>query len=209
MKIAVLVPHYGDVKARFAQCLADMVATTAAAKIVLNGAPTKPQVRTFFKGSAIIEANRTVLVNDALRWGAGYVLFCDSDMTFPPAAMLRLLAASRSVIGCNYVFRDGSGPVAARDAGGRQWERVAGGTGVDRAAFLGLGFCLLDARLFDKLAKPWFRVTVAESGEVEEGEDGFFFAQLHKAKIPVFVDHDLSAEIGHVAERELKLGGSE
>jgi hypothetical protein len=52
MKIAVLVPHHGPVKAKFAQCLADLAAETAQAMVREHLSLARPQIGTFFEGEA-------------------------------------------------------------------------------------------------------------------------------------------------------------
>ena len=204
MKIAICVPHYGDVKAGFLESLTNAIWRTMSAQINYGGRLVSPRIWTVTRGSASIDANRNTLVRDALKWGADYILFCDSDMAFPPDAILRLLAADQPVVGCNYAMRDGSGGTAGKAKGG-DWRRVSAGAGVERIDFMGLGLCLLSTRIFDGLDGPWFRTTIGDNGEVLEGEDGHFFALLRQRGIPAFVHHDLSVHVGHLAERAIKL----
>jgi len=208
MKIAICIPHYGDVKARFLESLANAVAHTMAARINYRRVITQPMIWTSAIGSPSIDTNRNVLVQQALKWGADYILFCDSDMTFPGDALLKLLAADQPVVGCNYARRSGKGATAARDSSSGLCP-IEAGSGLERVDYLGLGLCLINSQIFDSLKHPWFRTTIGENGKVEEGEDGFFFAALRRAGVPVFVHHDLSEEVGHLAERELRLSDLE
>lgn len=210
MKIAVCVPHHGDVKARFAKSLADLVARTMGTDIVYNEAPVRPRILTLFDERGTLELKRTALVKAARQAGADYVLWIDSDQTFPPDGLLRLMQHDRPVVGCNYMSRDGSGPTAL----GIDAEPVATGpsaSGLERVAALGLGFCLVKTPVFDvieeRLPEAKFFVTELENdGNVVRGEDVHFFNQVRLAGFPVFLDHDLSREIGHVAEIVRMLG---
>jgi hypothetical protein len=207
MRIAICVPHYGDVKARFFQSVGNMIAATMRAKINYRGAATTPKIKIFIMGTAVLDMNRCVLVTRAREWGADYVLFCDTDMTFPDDALLRLLAADQPIVGCNYVRRGDARPIGAKvgQSAEEEWERFGAASGVERAAYLGLGLALISAAIFDRLERPWFRTTIGDDGVVTLGEDGYFFDACRRAGVPVFVENDLSRDVGHIAERELKL----
>jgi hypothetical protein len=216
MKVAICIPVYGDVKADFAVSLARLIAHSLTAQ----DAP-RLEIETFLATSSDLVANRTSLLQRAMAWQARYLLWCDADHIFPPDALLRLLARRLPVVGCNYPRRtEPTGPVASRIGADGAWEHVwttqakAEAGEVEEVAVLGLGFCLMDMLLFRDVQAhvdkgpgwanwaPFDRKLLAGTN-VRMGEDASFFQELRDAGVGVHVDHALSWQIGHIAERVL------
>src|SRR5687768_17247127 len=116
MKIAVCVPHFGDVRAKFAESLAHLMLHCRGLDIGIS-----------FFSSSILPYSRHQLVTAALDWGAEWMLFLDSDQTFPPDTLQRLLAHGKDAIGCNCPKRDGSGPVIEPGIGLQEVDHVGFG----------------------------------------------------------------------------------
>jgi hypothetical protein len=85
---------------------------------------------------------------------------------------------------------------------------------LEEVAHVGLGVCLIDMRLYHCLelaAKergedtiwPLFRLEPKPNGIGFTGEDVHYFKTIRDAGIPVFCDHGLSWEVGHVGEQLL------
>jgi hypothetical protein len=202
MKIAVCVPHYGPLNARFVASLADLIAATATATVTYNGAVLRPQIKTFFSENGPLEYKRTILVKAALEWGADYVQWIDSDQTFPSDATFALAKHNLPIVGCNYCRRGSDKPTAI-DLGGApivtssEKARLAL---VEEAGAIGFGFCLVKSAVFSQVPHPWFRSEFTADGEVVSGEDVHFANQARTVGIPTHLDHGLSWRIGHVAE---------
>lgn len=198
------------VKAGYAKCLADMLVHTMSATITYNGAVTRPQVLTLFETAGPLELKRTRGVIHARAWGADYLLWIDSDQTFPPDALLRLLKHDVPVVGCNYPTRGEPAMPTAIGFDGediRTTEALAEARDLQRVAALGLGFCLVKVPIFEVVERKlpgvrWFQSDISPTGELVTGEDVHFFNQVRKAGFPVFLDHALSWQIGHLAETE-------
>jgi hypothetical protein len=205
MKIAICVPHHGDVKAKFALCLANLVAETTRGTIRLELSIDRAEVRTFFEQDGPVDFKRTRLVRRARKWGAEYILFVDSDQTFPPDALLRLLRRRKPVIGCNYVTRYEPVQPTAIDGDNRRLSTTRAKAEADQleeVAALGLGFCLLHTHVFEIIGKDAvpFLFTFDSNGEIVCGEDVHFFNVVRAAGLAVFLDHAVSWDIGHIAE---------
>lgn len=193
MKVAICTPVYGDTRAPFTDCLA---------QLLIHNGRTAPDVELSYytMASSDLAANRERIAAAALDDGADWLLWLDSDQTFPRESLQRLLAAGREVVGCNYPFRSHpAGPTARFFSGGRWlpvWteEEKARQGEIEQVASMGLGVCLVSAAVMRKIERPWFRYEAA-------GEDAYFFAKLSAAAIPVYVDHGLSWEIGHAGQK--------
>ena len=214
MKIAICTPHYRQVHAEFMNSLMAMIAHTSHSAIVFNDEPVAPEIRVFTNSGSVLAYLRNRLTRDAIAWGANYLLWLDSDHTFPPDALVRLLSHNLPVIGANYARRcTPTHPTAATISGEGIWttQELAEAGRVEQVGRLGLGVCLIDITVFGQLHRhakavgketiwPLFcQQEVPNSIEVV-GEDTFFFNLLHEAGIATYVDHGLSWEVGHLYE---------
>lgn len=200
MRIAVCVAHTGMIRARCAEALNELVAHTLGQRITYNGAVVQPQFVFLYEEAGPLEFKRNLLARRALETGADYHLLIDWDHTFPPDAFLRLAQHDVPIVGANYLMRHETREPAAFRA---QNER-AFGAGLEQAAAIGLGFCLIKAQVFIAIPMPWFQTTFGDDGTSFTGEDVEFCNKAREAGIPVYVDHDL--DVGHIAETVLTLG---
>jgi hypothetical protein len=216
MKVAICIPRYGDTKGEFAICLARLVARSLSAP-----APggEKLEIEIFSVSSSDLPANRTELLKHAIAWQARYLLWIDSDHVFPPEALLRLLAHRLPVVGCNQPRRSlPTGPVAVRlnDKGEMEhvWttEALARENKVEEVYHVGLALCLIDLNVLHQVKahveqgvgwahwEPFDRKLLPGTN-ARMGEDVSFFRELTDAGVRVYIDHGLSWEVGHIAER--------
>ena len=205
MKIAICVPHYGDVKAQFALSLAGVLIHAGRHGISLSGEVVRPELTVFMHTGARIEVNREKLAEKALEADSDYLLWLDADQTFPSETLAQLMLhmAKVRVVGCNIVRRMGPPTPTAivRAADGTLTSvyttaEAAEARQVEQVHFMGFGVCLMAADVLRSIDQPWFAAH-------EAGEDAYFFEKLYRAKIPAFVDHNLSWRVGHIGERVL------
>jgi hypothetical protein len=214
LKIALCIPSYGDTKAKFTACLAEMIVHTMSAKIEWAGEIVRPEIKTFIVSSSILPENRNRLVAEAIHWDADYMLWMDADHVFPRDALLILLSHNLPVVGCNYSRRiSPTAPTASKEVDGvTELVWTEDGNGIEEVSHLGLGFCLIDMRLFSVLEQKaieqgkehfWPLFEFKPNGIGFTGEDVGFFKLIREAGIPVYVDHDLSWVVGHISEQIL------
>jgi hypothetical protein len=202
MQVVIVTPHNGDTKAGFTRSLARMLIYTA--KTGLPGAVGRvsPELDYVMIGSSNLAGNRTNLAEVVLQSGADWMLWLDSDHTFPHYTLERLISVKQPVVGCNYARRSfPTGPTAFRLNDGKAepvWttQKAAKEGLVERVHSLGLGVCLMSVAVLRQIERPWFEWGPA-------GEDGYFFGKLAAAGVPVMLDHALSWEVGHIAEVEI------
>lgn len=217
VKVAICVPMYGLAPGKFIQSLANMLTHFMSANIIdKDGNPIGREVDTFIVSSSMLTQSRHMLVAEALKWGANYMLWLDADHVFPPDTLARLWAQNLPVVGCNYARRCiPTAPTAAssEEAGGLIYttaEKAAAGE-VEKVSHLGFGVCLMDMRIFDVLEYhaeqkgeksflPLFAFETTRDGLSVRGEDVFFFNKLRDAGIDIWCDHGLSWEVGHIHE---------
>ncbi|MDB5692329.1 MAG: glycosyl transferase family 2 [Alphaproteobacteria bacterium] len=196
MKIAICVPIHGDVRGEWSVSLAKLIYHTAR--------HSDHDLEVFFVESSSIASNRSELVLSAREWGAEAVLWTDADHTFPPDALLRLLAHDKPVVGVNYPRRMDPSLPTASIKNGNGYKSVyttkakAEASEMERVATLGLGLCLIRMTAFAQLRWPLFQQEM-DGSRLRHGEDVFLFRKLETAGVPVFLDHGLSWHVGHIA----------
>ena len=214
VKVAILIPAYGDTKAKFTNCLASMIAHTLSVTLEDEAGEKIPvQVETFMVSGSMLVESRHKLIFEAMKWGADYALCLDADHTFPHDTFCRLWSHGLPIVGCNYPRRfTPTSPTTARDGllVYTTEEKAAEGL-VEQCDHMGFGVLLINMRVFDVLQEyadehwggnmlPLFEMhgTKTKTGTV--GEDVFFFRKLAEAGIKPFVDHALSWHVGHLHE---------
>lgn len=215
MKVAICIPRYGDTKGEFTISLARMIAHSLSVPVA--GGPLRIEI--FSASSSDLPANRTELLKRAIGWQARYLLWLDSDHVFPPDTLLRLLGHKLPVVGCNQPRRSlPTGPVAVRlDAKGEMehvytTEELAKAGAIEEVYHVGLALCLMDMNVLHQVKahvekgvgwaqwEPFDRKLLAGTN-TRMGEDVSFFRELTDAGVKVHIDHGLSWEVGHIAER--------
>jgi hypothetical protein len=218
MKVAICIPRYGDTKGEFTISLARMIVYS------LSQPSSRPlQIEIFSATSSDLPGNRTELLKCAIQWQARYLLWLDCDHVFPPDTLMRLLEHALPVVGCNQPRRTNpTGPVAVRlKADGKMehvytTEQAAKAGLVEQVYHVGLALCLMDMNVLHQvkahveaqgdggwaLWEPFNRKLIPGSN-ARMGEDVSFFRELTDAGVAVYVDHGLSWEVGHIADRIL------
>lgn len=141
----------GDIKAQTVSCLLGLDAQGSIGFTVHVGG-YKPH-------------NMNQLVAEAKEAKATHILSIDCDMVFPRDALQKLLAADKDIVGANYLAR---GQFATQD---RPWWviKFVDENNVPKlvlpqdypdelfeCAAVGLGFTLINMRVFEKLSEPYF-----------------------------------------------------
>ena len=203
MKIAVCVPCRDSVLAGFCFDLARMCSYEA--KRGVN------DIQLLQMPGTLIFTQREKLVDEALEWGADYVLWIDSDMRFPANTIEIMLSRNVSILGVNATTRrepvmptsmnlriDRSDPNEVKQV----WTKIEsrGKKGIEQVTAVGFGVTLIKTDVFKKLPKPWHDVIWTDHGNVI-GEDVSFCVKCLEQDIPVFVDHELSMHIGHIGTK--------
>ena len=216
MKVAICIPRHGDTRGDFTISLARMIAYSLS-----RPAPggVRLEIEIFSISSSDLPESRTRLLMNAIEWQARYLLWLDSDHVFPPDTLFRLLKHGLPVVGCNQPRRsEPTGPVAVKrnEAGEMEhvWttEDLARAGTVEEVWHVGLALCLLDLQILHQVKAHvekgvgwahWapFDRKLMPGTNVRMGEDISFFRELTEAGVKVYVDHGLSWEVGHIAER--------
>ena len=139
----------------------------------------------FHRGPLPVDKARTRLVGEALGRGCDFIFFLDSDVVVQQDAVLRLLALRYPITSA--MIPDKGGRAGAWREGQSVWiER--GAAIMDEAV---LGACLIDARVFEKVEKPWFVYEFEGGLDNKPSEDMYFFRKCAKFGLKPLVDGDV------------------
>lgn len=206
MRVALCIPCHGDPKASFTFCLARMIAATLTRSADI-------EFETLIARSSILVQSRTNLFDWAREWGADYILWLDSDQTFPPSALINLLDRRVPVVGANYRRRHlNLIPCAVRRDSAGEWQLIhttpakAEAGELEEVDRIGFGLLLMEmkavlAALGDELY-PLFETRSLSDGKFI-GEDALLCDRLRAGGLKILVDHALSLSVGHIAEQTL------
>jgi len=181
--VAIVIPSGDLVHADFALSLAAVVRCSRTPKIIdiMN------------ERTSNLARGRNNLVRRALDRKPDYLLWLDSDMTFPVDTIDRLLAHKLPIVGATYRRRnDPKGSVIGpmlKDQAGVPEDMTA-------MAYLGMGCVLVAAEVFVKVPQPWFNFD--ETPGQECGEDSWFFKRAREAGYQVLCDDWLTTQVGHI-----------
>jgi len=150
---------------------------------------------------SMLPQSRETMVKMALRTeGATHVLFVDSDMTFPRDLLNRLLAHKKPVVGCNCTTRVSPIMPVAHDLHGKRISSI-GKSGLEAVQQTGMAVMLISTEFVKRMRPPLFLMEWVPEYNAYCGEDVYFSAKVQDLGERVYVDHDLSREVGHIGTR--------
>lgn len=194
--IAVCTPARDMVHANFTFCLVNMVAYHT-----LN---TPDAICLKINQGTLIQNQRADLCLEAMREDCTHVLFIDSDMTFPQDMVGRLLSHDKDIIATNCARRRLPTGPTARGLNGELIYSMPDSTGLEEVESIGMGVMLISRKVFEKLSEPWFETPWRTDKRGYIGEDVFFCRKATAAGFKIYIDHDVSKEIGHIGTFEFK-----
>jgi hypothetical protein len=149
----------------------------------------------------MIVNGRNMVVDGARKIRADYLMFLDSDMTFPHTLVDRLLAHGKDIVGCTYVRRgppfDNLGHTVHDSDMKRQ-------KGLVEMSHMPTGLLLIKMNVFDAFIQPIFRFEPNEAYGITTGEDMVFSRQARERGFSVWCDLDLSMECAHLYQYALR-----
>ena len=197
-QILVGIPSDDVVKANFAMAFAAMSFYSGLMKIPLAFANQK---------GSMLPRNRNNLAKDAKILNCSHLFQIDSDLSFPPQALHRLLSHKQPVVGATYARRSQPHDNLAVPLNKQPVQKASGLTAVDR---LPTGMLPIDMEVFEKIKKPYFRFPTTEEQEGLpegriDGEDYYLCDAIRQAGYDVLLDVELSFDLVHWGEAGWRL----
>jgi GT2 family glycosyltransferase len=183
----------------------DMIPVQVAGAIMSACFTSKHTLIPEFLSGALVYDARAQIINDAIRQGADYVLFVDSDIVFPPDAIDTLLAHNKDMVSGLYFGRiSPHNPIAYKSIEPlRIFQKNAKSetisdinTPLQEVAAAGLGFCLIKMDAIRKISK---RYKVPFEPMRGLGEDFSFFIRAKKCGCKLFLDTTI--DLKHVGTK--------
>jgi hypothetical protein len=157
--------------------------------------------------SSILPKNRLDCVKAAKLVKADYLLFIDSDHTFPADLPHRLIKHNKPIVAANCVTKTLPSQPTARafQEGNPQGEVVYSDPdkhGLQQVWRIGTGVMLIRKDALDRIPHSAWAMVYKEEGDTYQGEDWTFCAAAAELNIPIFIDHDISRMVGHIGNLE-------
>jgi hypothetical protein len=191
LKLSILVPTRDTVHSQFAYCLTQLYNLTREAGI---------DAYLFFDSSTILLNQRNNLVKKAKEVNSDYILWLDSDMTYPATTALRLLEHNKDIVACNYSKRTKPLKTVAYTNLNNwdSWVPMEAQNELVKVEGVGMGCMLMKLDIFEKLQKPYFEFRYKEDTQDYFGEDFILLGKLREQGYDVYIDTVLSMDIKHL-----------
>ena len=197
MQLSICIPTRDHIPAGFAICLANLASHLTSKGITFS--------LNMILGTTIADT-RNQLAKRALASNSEYTLWLDSDMHFPSDIFFRLKKHQKDIVGCTYSTR--SKPlknVAFVDDLDLNL-RLNAISGLHPVYAVGFGCILIKTEVFKKTDAPWFYNKWDSYTETLVGEDIVFCESVQKNNYTIYVDVDVSKELGHYGSKIYLLG---
>lgn len=187
-------------------CSGEMVhADFATSLAMLVGYTHNVAVSVINAKSSVVAGGRSECVETALENGMTHLLFIDTDQTFPPDTAMRLLKAKKKIIGATCRKRTPPHDLTHRELDGSPGVIVPTDSGLREVGSIGTGCLLIDLWVFNGLKKPFFHFNTVPDRHFPEGEDFVFCTNARAAGHSIWLDVELSREVGHIGTTVLKV----
>lgn len=149
---------------------------------------------------SMISQQRENCVMMALQAECTHLIFVDADQTFPKDLIHRLIRHDVDVVGANIPIKKIPSRPTAIALNGKLLYTDPESTGLVQVQRIGTGIMCVKMDVFKKMKRPWFDQRWVQSAMAFRGEDDYFCDMARRADFKVFVDQDLSKEVGHVGD---------
>lgn len=206
LKVLVCVPSTGLWFADFGNALCNMFAAFSMFRV--EGWDRQVLFLNNVKGS-ILPKSRWLSIQEALEKECQFFCFIDSDQTFPRKMLhhmiKRMTELKIDVLAANIATKTIPAQPTARmkDPAGdpSKWVTVytdPESTGVQRVDRIGTGIMMLTDRAMKKVLPQDLDMKWREDVKSYQGEDWWLTQGFEREGIPIYIDHDLSKDVGHV-----------
>ena len=204
MKVALCTPLHTDPRAKFMRSVVEMLLSTYEQWPHKNDPIT---IRYVTATSSNLPGNRENLFERSLEADADWILWADSDQTFPHYSLIRLLSVGQPFIACSSPKRSDDAEPSATNMGadGKPepvWttpEKVKRNF-IEEVHFVGFSLFLMSMEKLKALPRPLF--TSAGTYGMSN-EDVVLCEKIRAAGHKIYVDHGLSWHVGHIHSEEL------
>lgn len=202
LKVLVAVPSMGVWHEEFGKSLCMMLIYAAVRKIEFF---KTQEVKLLSMKGSILPNLRATALQTAKDQNADYLLWVDSDQSFPKETLHALIQHDLDVVGANVATKAIPNLPTARnkpkegepDSGSLVWTEEKPKERLEKVWRLGCGLTLMSKRAIQALPMNCFEMRFRPEVNRYQGEDWQMCEYLEKAGIDIWVDHELSNKVGH------------
>lgn len=196
MRLYIAIPTYDNWEA-------DTGSSVAGTQAALAVHPKVQQViHKRCQGSIACDA-RNDLYKDAMKLGFTHVLNVDSDMVFPPEAVISMIERDLDFVAADYRRRNPPHTTIAVQPDGTPVEHGPGKTGLVEIRSCGLGLSLFRLNMLDRMDYPWSGMQTHANGTLDDSI--WFCANAGNAGFKLFCDRDATKSVGHITKQILTI----
>lgn len=197
MKLLIGTPSSRDWKFEFSISMLNL--TNYLGRKGVNGQPCKVDMH-LLAAASLLPAARQAIFDHAVSGGFTHLFMVDDDMKFPRDIIDRFAKHDVDFVAANYVSKGDNGRPTAMGAG--VTIHSAGVTGIKEVGWVGLGCCLLKMTdVIKAIPPPHFEVRWLPDRNAYLGEDLEFCEKMREKGVKIYVDHDVSHDIGHIGDK--------
>lgn len=131
-----------------------------------------------------------------------HAMLIDSDQTFPHDTIHRLIAHQKPIVAANVATKEFPSRPTARKKNGTPFGAPVFSSpkkvGLEQVWRIGCAVMLIDLSILKKLGRGLFEVVWHPDINQYRGEDWSFCQKCEEADVPIYIDHDLSRQVGHI-----------
>ena len=200
LKVVVVVPSMSTWHAEFAMSLIGLMAYFQNNPV---GSSRTHSLQIINKRGSILPNLRLQGLKAAKELEATHLLWLDSDHSFPPDILNRLLKHEKDVVAANCAVKTIPSMPTARaldpvDPKGKPVYTDWNSHGLQRVWRIGTGIMLMSSRAFNQIPHDAFGMTYVEATDSYRGEDWGICEALQSVGCPIFIDHDVSNDCTHI-----------
>lgn len=199
LKVLVGIPSNGLWNEKFGICMLNMFGYFMHKPVL--GYTSQIIIPNSMRGS-ILPRSRYKLVQAALAAQCTHLLFVDTDQTFPRDTLHRLLAHRVGVVAANIATKQMPARPTARHSIIAPCYTDPDSHGLEKVWRVGTGLMLIEMDVFRRAGSRIFEVTHRPELDDYQGEDWTMCEAFERAGETLWVDHDLSKEVGHIGDIE-------
>ena len=200
LKIVIVIPSMTHWHAEFAMSLIGLMSYFQNTRV---GNSRVQSIQVVNKRGSILPNLRLQGLKAAKELEATHLLWLDSDHSFAPDLLNRLLAHEKDVVAANCAVKTLPSMPTARsfdplDPKGQPVYTDWNSHGLQRVWRIGTGIMLMSSRAFLQIPHSAFAMTYVESTDSYRGEDWGICEALQEVGCPIFIDHDVSNACTHI-----------
>lgn len=208
LKLLIGIPCMDMVHTQFLKDLLGMLTYLSQQELPRNYQLVGYTVETVL--TSILSHKRELVVQGALDTGATHILFLDSDQAFPPDLVHRLLRHGKKCVAANIATKTLPTMPTARKLNAKgtfspvmpRGPEESRENPLEAVHMVGCGIMLLSMAAIKALpdSKGLFPVSWNKEISGYTGEDWNFVESLKRAGVQIWIDHDLSWDVGHMGQ---------